>query len=891
MAVEPERDGKEQRRPLLSGSGAAEQQHQQQYQYLGRSSSSVLRGGGNGWGGPEVSADEVRSAASFSSSARHYPPPASAPHGDNLYPYPPSIHSAVLSPSPSQSPAPATPHSHDGLAIVPQGPYPYGGSYQPSESAGRDVLDEVEIRQLLIDHVGHRCCWGSRPARTWKITSIEDCNVYVGTLETFIEERDVVTKKEPYDSGKIDGKDKGPVLGVWELDLRSEFPLLFVPEKEVMVKIPHSDVVEKCLDCEGRGETPCPVCNAGQEHGFYKANQMTRCSACYGRGLLAHQDGSDSVCGMCNGKGMLPCVACGSCGLVTCKTCTGYGSLLTQKNAHVRWKTLSARKVSAARGAASVPEEVFHRAKGVQLCNIQAYQCTPAFFADSYPLNQFSSEVIASRLPVPPSARVISERHIISVVPVTRVTMAHRKQSFSFYVVGYSRDVFIRDYPSKFCWGLCCCFEWLGKSAASFSSSAGHYPPRAVAPYGDNLHPYPPSIHSAVLSPSPSQSPAPASPHSHGMFMTSSGALFATWNSIAEGLAIVPQGPYPYGGSYQPSESVGRVVGFADRDVLDEVEIRQLLIDHVGHRCCWGSCPARTWKITSIEDRHVYVGTLETFIEERDIVTKKEPYESGKIDGRDNGPVLGVWELDLRSEFPLLFVPEKEVMIKIPHTEVVEKCLDCESRGETPCPICNAGKEHGFYKANQMTRCSACYGSGLLADQDGSDSVCAMCNGKGMLPCVACGSRGIVTSKTCTGYGYLLAQKNAHVRWKTLSARKVSAARGAASVPEEVFHRARGVQLCNIQAYQCAPAFFADSYPLNQFSSEVIASRLPVPPSARVISERHIISVVPVTRVTMAHRKQSFSFYIVGYNWDVFIRDYPSKFCWGLCCCFEWLGK
>ncbi|KAL6593205.1 hypothetical protein ACP70R_049089 [Stipagrostis hirtigluma subsp. patula] len=468
MGVEPEREeADEQRRPLLSSSPppapAGEQhQHQQQYQYLGRSSSSALRGGGGGgwgWGGPEVSADEVRSAASFSSTAGYYPPLAEAPRGDHVYPYPPSIHSAVLSPLPS--PAPASPHPQEGLAIVPQGPYPYGGSYQPSEGVGRDVLDEVEIRQLLIDHVGHRCCWGSRPARTWKIASIEDCNVYVGTLETFIEERDIVTKKEPFESGKIDGRDKGPVLGVWELDLRSEFPLLFVPEKEVMVKIPHSDVIEKCLDCEGRGETPCPTCNAGQKPGFYKANQMTRCSACNGRGLLAHQDGSDTVCGMCSGKGMLPCIACGSRGLVTCKTCAGYGSLLSQSIAHVRWKTLSARKVSATRGAASVPEDVFDRAKGVQLCNIQAYQCTPAFFADSYPLNQFSSEVIASRVPVPPSARVISERHIISVVPVTRVTMARGKQSFSFYVVGYSRDVFIRDYPSKFCWGLCCCFEWL----------------------------------------------------------------------------------------------------------------------------------------------------------------------------------------------------------------------------------------------------------------------------------------------------------------------------------------------------------------------------------------------------------------------------------------------
>jgi hypothetical protein len=113
-------------------------------------------------------------------------------------------------------------------------------------SADRDVLDEVEIRQLLIDHIGHRCCWGSHPARTWKITSIEDCNVYVGTLETFIEERHIITKKEPNESGNIDGREKGPLLGLWELDLRSKFPALFVPEEEVMVKIPHSDIIEKC---------------------------------------------------------------------------------------------------------------------------------------------------------------------------------------------------------------------------------------------------------------------------------------------------------------------------------------------------------------------------------------------------------------------------------------------------------------------------------------------------------------------------------------------------------------------------------------------------------------------------------------------------------------------
>ena len=83
-------------------------------------------------------------------------------------------------------------------------------------------------------------------------------------------------------------------------------------------------------------------------------------------------------------------------------------------------------------------------------------------FLLAFSLNKFSSEVIAERAPVPPSARVICERHTISVVPVTRVTMSHRNRSFSFYIIGFSREVYLKDYyPSRFCWGLCPCLEWL----------------------------------------------------------------------------------------------------------------------------------------------------------------------------------------------------------------------------------------------------------------------------------------------------------------------------------------------------------------------------------------------------------------------------------------------
>ena len=60
--------------------------------------------------------------------------------------------------------------------------------------------------------------------------------------------------------------------------------------------------------------------------------------------------------------------------------------------------------------------------------------------------------------------------------------------------------------------------------------------------------------------------------------------------------------------------------------------------------------------------------------EERELITETEVYLGGNIDGKDNGPELGIWELDLRSQFPLLFTSYEESRAKIPHSETIEKC-------------------------------------------------------------------------------------------------------------------------------------------------------------------------------------------------------------------------
>ena len=107
-------------------------------------------------------------------------------------------------------------------------------------------VTEEEIRELLTDYVEKQGCWGGRPAHKWPISKIEDCNVYIGTLETFIEERDVEKLVKPYTGGPVDDKANGSLPGPWEIDMRHEFPLLFTAKKVVHQKIPTSESVQTC---------------------------------------------------------------------------------------------------------------------------------------------------------------------------------------------------------------------------------------------------------------------------------------------------------------------------------------------------------------------------------------------------------------------------------------------------------------------------------------------------------------------------------------------------------------------------------------------------------------------------------------------------------------------
>ena len=125
---------------------------------------------------------------------------------------------------------------------------------------------------------------------------------------------------------------------------------------------------------------------------------------------------------------------------------------------HGAWfrRTILLRRVCSTKNAKSVPDEVFQRAKGVQLHESQSYQCEPACFETSNSLTRFSEHIIAERGSLPWMARMICERHQLGLVPVMRVVMARKKKTFKFYIIGMSREIYVENYPTKSCWASFC---------------------------------------------------------------------------------------------------------------------------------------------------------------------------------------------------------------------------------------------------------------------------------------------------------------------------------------------------------------------------------------------------------------------------------------------------
>eukprot|EP00271_Cylindrocystis_brebissonii_P022928 TRINITY_DN9070_c0_g1_i1.p1 TRINITY_DN9070_c0_g1~~TRINITY_DN9070_c0_g1_i1.p1 ORF type:complete len:370 (+),score=45.49 TRINITY_DN9070_c0_g1_i1:199-1308(+) len=317
----------------------------------------------------------------------------------------------------------------------------------PSAPAGQSNLELEEMRDELLMYVGERCCWGTRPARTWAFRSVEESTSYVGTLESFVEFRKVVRRPQPFTRGDpVDGpgtNGKARPPDMWEVQADMFAPPMFV-SREVSMKVPQTDAIESCKVCGGHGGVPCKGCQ-----GKYLKGRA--CRTCDGNRRVRTADG-ESECPSCRGSGQAGCAQCSSAGLVPCAACAGEGCILVSDFVIISWMSILAERVIHADPLCSeVPQERMQRCSvrgGTEILRLEEPRLLPLEEGE-HPLAELLSHQLFDSVhsTTPPGGRVVRERHVITTVPVTRAVLASGHREFSFFILGSRRSIHVKDYP------------------------------------------------------------------------------------------------------------------------------------------------------------------------------------------------------------------------------------------------------------------------------------------------------------------------------------------------------------------------------------------------------------------------------------------------------------
>lgn len=117
-------------------------------------------------------------------------------------------------------------------------------------------------------------------------------------------------------------------------DIPVEYPPLF-NEGEVKIPVPHTESVDQCEECYGRGRVKCHDCDGVGR---------TQCYRCLGRGRVTVNNGEttrEERCPVCQGNGRVNCRNCYGDGMEKCDECKGHGRVVKYVQVDVIFIVLS----------------------------------------------------------------------------------------------------------------------------------------------------------------------------------------------------------------------------------------------------------------------------------------------------------------------------------------------------------------------------------------------------------------------------------------------------------------------------------------------------------------------------------------------------------------------
>ena len=197
-----------------------------------------------------------------------------------------------------------------------------------------ETINEESMRNALAQLVKSKIFWGKKAVNQMSIGNVEihspskqiqTWSTYYCTWETFMESRKTKSKTRPFKGGfvristhneQVDGPQNGYPPQPWEIPIN--YPSLF-SETKVKVPVPHTEAVQQCHRCNGRGRVKCKHCD-----GVGKV----RCYSCDGSGIRRVED-QNVECHHCRGRGRLECDNCDGDGMSRCKECDVSGQVVS----------------------------------------------------------------------------------------------------------------------------------------------------------------------------------------------------------------------------------------------------------------------------------------------------------------------------------------------------------------------------------------------------------------------------------------------------------------------------------------------------------------------------------------------------------------------------------
>ena len=325
--------------------------------------------------------------------------------------------------------------------------------------------------------------------------------------------------------------------------------------------------------------------------------------------------------------------------------------------------------------------------------------------------------------------------------------------------------------------------------------------------------------------------------------------------------------------------------------VITEDEARDALLSEVDTHCCYGKGAARELVFTNITPSSAFHYQLETFTEGRQTAWDYEPYTGQLIDGPQNGPAPGPWDIAAQ---PTQLFQNSQKHFEVPHTASVKVCHGCMGNGFNRCWRC---------LGRGRVICGNCDGSGRILQPvyhqehhhhhhhhghhhhhhhgghiDMESVCCHHCNGSGRKRCSTCNGCGQLECSVCHTRGQLKCYIKLTVTWKTTKADHIVE---RTALPDHLIRNAQGKIAFQDQQPRVAPVTNFPDRAVNDASSQLVQSHTIGFPNERIIMQRHWIRIIPVSEVACTWKGKSFNYWVYGYNTLVYDPDYPQKMCWG----------